>query len=129
MTRSRSAISAIFRSAIRAARPKADVRFEMLDHTSLASVAECAERVGATESHLDLLVNNAGVMTPPKRLETDDGFELQFGVNHLAHFALTLRLLPLLHEQGVVFRLVLPHARHLGVSLRPNAELVHLFES
>jgi NAD(P)-dependent dehydrogenase (short-subunit alcohol dehydrogenase family) len=82
-------------AAIRAAHPKADVRFEPLDLTSLASVAACAERVSAAEPRLDLLINNAGVMTPPKRLETTDGFELQFGVNHLAHFALTLRLLAL----------------------------------
>jgi NAD(P)-dependent dehydrogenase (short-subunit alcohol dehydrogenase family) len=85
-------------AAIRAAHPKADVRFELLDLTSLGSVAACADRVIAAEPRLDLLVNNAGVMTPPKRLETTDGFELQFGVNHLAHFALSLRLLPLVRR-------------------------------
>ena len=45
---------------------------------------------------LDLLINNAAVMTPPKRMETSDGFELQFGTNYLGHFALTAELLPLL---------------------------------
>ena len=45
---------------------------------------------------IDLLINNAGIMAPPKRLETASGFELQFGTNHLGHFALTARLLPLL---------------------------------
>lgn len=83
---------------IRAAHPRADVRFEHLDLTSLASVEACAERLLAEEPKLDLLINNAGVMTPPARRETEDGFELQFGVNHLAHFALTLRLLPLVRR-------------------------------
>jgi NAD(P)-dependent dehydrogenase (short-subunit alcohol dehydrogenase family) len=83
---------------IRAAHPDADVRFEVLDLTSLASVATCAERVAAAEPRLDLLVNNAGVMAPPTRQETADGFELQVGVNHLAHFALTARLLPLVRR-------------------------------
>ncbi|THD60537.1 SDR family oxidoreductase [Phenylobacterium sp.] len=85
-------------ASIRAAHPGADVRFEMIDLTSLASVAACAERVMAAEPRLDLLINNAGVMTPPTRQETADGFELQFGVNHLAHVALTARLLPLVRR-------------------------------
>jgi NAD(P)-dependent dehydrogenase (short-subunit alcohol dehydrogenase family) len=83
---------------IRTAHPKAEVRFERLDLTSLASVASCAERLTVSCPRLDLLVNNAGVMTPPTRQETADGFELQFGVNHLGHFALTARLLPLLRR-------------------------------
>ena len=64
-----------------------------LDLASLASVRAFAE---AWEGPLDLLVNNAGVMTPPRYRETEDGFELQFGTNHLGHFALTARLLPAL---------------------------------
>ncbi len=47
---------------------------------------------------LDLLINNAGVMTPPRYRVTEDGFELQYGVNHLGHVALTTRLLPALRE-------------------------------
>ncbi len=62
-----------------------------LDLSSLESVRACAE---AWERPLDLLVNNAGVMTPPRHRQTADGFELQFGTNHLGHFALTGRLLP-----------------------------------
>lgn len=69
----------------------ADVEWIPLDLSSLASVELAAERV-AREPRLDGLVNNAGVMIPPKTL-TEDGFELQFGVNHLAHFALTGHLL------------------------------------
>ncbi len=69
------------------------VRLEQLDLGSLTSIAAFAERwTGA----LDLLVNNAGVMTPPRYRETEDGFELQFGTNHLGHYALTGRLLPAL---------------------------------
>ena len=72
---------------IRATSAAADLEWVPLDLTNLASVQEAAEKV-ATESRLDVLVNNAGVMIPPLT-RTDDGFELQFGVNHLAHFALT----------------------------------------
>lgn len=81
---------------IRAAVPGARVGFEQLDLASLASVAGFAEKQRATRERIDLLVNNAGVMTPPQRQVTSDGFELQFGTNHLGHFALTAQLLPLL---------------------------------
>jgi NAD(P)-dependent dehydrogenase (short-subunit alcohol dehydrogenase family) len=74
----------------------AKVRFEALDLASLASVARFAERLRKDQQQVDLLVNNAGVMVPPERRETADGFELQFGTNHLGHFALTGHLLPLL---------------------------------
>jgi NAD(P)-dependent dehydrogenase (short-subunit alcohol dehydrogenase family) len=72
------------------------VRFEMLDLASLGSGQAFADRLLKQGRPLDLLINNAGVMTPPKRKITKDGFELQFGTNHLSHFALTARLLPLL---------------------------------
>ncbi len=68
---------------------------EELDLASLASVRSFAERFAASHDGLDLLVNNAGVMAPPRRL-TADGFELQLGTNHLGHFALTNLLLPLM---------------------------------
>lgn len=83
-------------AAIRAAAPSAQVRFEPLDLASLASVADFAARLKGERGSLDLLINNAGVMTPPRRQVTADGFELQFGTNHLGHFALTGHLLPLL---------------------------------
>jgi NAD(P)-dependent dehydrogenase (short-subunit alcohol dehydrogenase family) len=83
-------------AGIRAKVAGAQVRFEMLDLASLASVAAFAKRLGSERQSLDLLVNNAGVMTPPRRKTTADGFELQFGTNYLGHFALTAGLLPLL---------------------------------
>jgi NAD(P)-dependent dehydrogenase (short-subunit alcohol dehydrogenase family) len=81
---------------IRAQIPGANIRFMELDLASLASVAAFARQMAGEHGSLDLLVNNAGVMMPPQRRTTEDGFELQFGTNYLGHFALTGRLLPLL---------------------------------
>jgi len=75
----------------------ARLSYEHLDLASLASVADFAQRMHARQS-LDLLVNNAGVMALPRRQTTADGFEMQFGTNHLGHFALTARLMPLLRR-------------------------------
>ncbi|MDR4306592.1 SDR family oxidoreductase [Chelatococcus sambhunathii] len=83
---------------IRREEPFADVTFKQADLADLRSVAHLGERLADQRDSLDLLVNNAGVMTPPKRRETIDGFELQFGVNYLGHFALTAHLLPLLRN-------------------------------
>jgi protochlorophyllide reductase len=69
-----------------------------LDLADLASVSAAARTVVERYGRLDLLINNAGVMAPPRTL-TRDGFELQFGTNHLGHFALTLALLPLLRDR------------------------------
>lgn len=82
--------------------PSASIRFEAVDLGSLASVSAFASRLRGQIGALDLLINNAGVMTPPRRLETADGFELQFGTNYLSHFALTGQLLPLLAKGRVV---------------------------
>ncbi|GAB3818402.1 oxidoreductase [Kribbella italica] len=68
-----------------------------LDLADLTSVQRAAEQITKTHDRLDLLVNNAGVMAPPYR-QTLDGFELQLGTNHLGHFALTARLMPLLQQ-------------------------------
>src|SRR3981189_959614 len=70
-------------------------RYQHLDLDTLASVADFAQRMHALQS-LALLINNAGVMALPRRQTTADGFEMQFGTNHLGHFALTTRLMPLL---------------------------------
>jgi NAD(P)-dependent dehydrogenase (short-subunit alcohol dehydrogenase family) len=67
------------------------------DLASLASVRRFSEQLSNRHRTLDLLINNAGVMSPPQRQTTQDGFELQLGTNYLAHFALTARLFPLLH--------------------------------
>jgi len=77
---------------IRTATPSAQVSVVALDLASLASVREGARRIGAEYERIDVLINNAGVMRPP-RSTTADGFELQFGTNHLGHFALTGLLL------------------------------------
>lgn len=83
---------------IRAEVPSAKVRFEQADLASLKSVADFAARLRAQREGLDLLINNAAVMTPPNRQETSDGLELQFGTNYLGHFALTAQLMPLLRK-------------------------------
>lgn len=78
----------------RALRDDADIRFEMLDLADLSSVRDFVARIDSSEPKLDVLVNNAGVAMPPMRIETRDGFELQFAVNYLGHFLLTADLLP-----------------------------------
>lgn len=81
---------------IRADVPDAKLTIKRLDLSSLNSVAGLGEELVAEGRPIDVLINNAGLMTPPRRAETDDGFELQFGANHLGHFALVAHLLPLL---------------------------------
>jgi NAD(P)-dependent dehydrogenase (short-subunit alcohol dehydrogenase family) len=76
--------------------PTAKLTIKQLELGSLNSVAALGEDLVAEGRPIDILINNAGLITPPKRQTTDDGFELQFGVNHLGHFALTGHLLPLL---------------------------------
>lgn len=81
---------------IRDAVPGARVGTRRLDLSSLQSVADLAGALLAEGRPIHILINNAGVMNPPSRQTTVDGFELQWGTNHLGHFALTARLLPLL---------------------------------
>jgi NAD(P)-dependent dehydrogenase (short-subunit alcohol dehydrogenase family) len=87
--------------------PSASVEVTQLDLASLSSVRTFSQRFLASHGRLDLLINNAGVMAAPYQ-RTVDGFELQFGINHLGHFALTGLLLPALRDQ--------PGARVVAVS-------------
>ena len=93
--------------AITTAFPSSTVEAAQLDLASLRSIRAFADHIRAGNDHIDLLINNAGVMAAPYR-RTADGFELQFGTNHLGHFALTGLLLPLLYER--------PDARVVTVS-------------
>jgi NAD(P)-dependent dehydrogenase (short-subunit alcohol dehydrogenase family) len=77
---------------ITATSPHADVALQELDLTSLESIRAAADQLRSDHDHIDLLINNAGVMMTPKST-TKDGFELQFGTNHLGHFAFTGLLL------------------------------------
>ncbi|MEZ5428742.1 MAG: SDR family NAD(P)-dependent oxidoreductase [Pyrinomonadaceae bacterium] len=81
---------------IRAEFKDADLELIRLDLADLKSVAEFADEFKQKHDRLDLLINNAGVMVPPYS-KTADGFELQFGTNHLGHFALTAHLLDMLN--------------------------------
>jgi len=83
---------------IRQSVPAAKVSLRSLDLSSLDSVAALGVTLREEGHPIHILVNNAGVMTPPDRQITADGFELQFGTNHLGHFALVAHLLPLLQE-------------------------------
>ena len=80
--------------------PGAMAELLVLDLASFASIREAARHELATGLPLHLLINNAGVMTPPRRLETSEGFELQFGTNVLGHFHLTALLLPSVERAG-----------------------------
>jgi NAD(P)-dependent dehydrogenase (short-subunit alcohol dehydrogenase family) len=79
---------------VRADVPDAKLTIKHLDLSSLSSIAALGEELIAEGRPVDILINNAGVMTPPRREQTDDGFELQFGANHLGHFALVGHLPP-----------------------------------
>lgn len=85
------------KAQIDAEKPAGKVTVMSLDLASLAKVRKFVDAFQKKFDKLDLLINNAGVMIPPYG-KTEDGFELQFGTNHLGHFALTARLMPLLKE-------------------------------
>ncbi|MDE3105540.1 MAG: SDR family oxidoreductase [Acidobacteriota bacterium] len=88
--------------AIRQQVPEAQLELAVVDLGSLDSVRRVAERELERGLPLHLLINNAGVMAPPRRRLTIDGYELQFGTNVLAHFVLTGHLLPALEQVGDV---------------------------
>jgi NAD(P)-dependent dehydrogenase (short-subunit alcohol dehydrogenase family) len=105
---------------ILAGRPNAALELVPLDLASLDSVREAAERIVAAHERVDILVNNAGIMGVPER-RTADGFELQFGVDHLGHWALTARLMPaLLRADGARIVTVTSTAHHIGRAVDPR---------
>ncbi|MGH3351598.1 MAG: SDR family oxidoreductase, partial [Nocardioides sp.] len=83
-------------TTIRELVPEAKISLRDLDLSSLASVTALAETLLDEDQPFHIMINNAGVMTPPDHQTTADGFELQLGTNHLGHFALVARILPLL---------------------------------
>jgi NAD(P)-dependent dehydrogenase (short-subunit alcohol dehydrogenase family) len=103
--------------SIAAAFPSAIVDASQLDLADLASIRAFAERIRARNDHIDLLINNAGVMAAPYR-RTADGFELQLGTNHLGHFALTGLLLPLLRGQPDTRVVTVSSNNHKGGQMR-----------
>lgn len=78
--------------------PSAKISFEIVDLASLESIKQFGQRLRSARKSLDVLINNAALMAPPKRLETVDGLEIQFGTNYVGPFLLTSELLPLLHN-------------------------------
>ena len=90
------------------------VSFSELDLASLASVQSFSHRILDAGVPIDVLINNAGVMMPKMRSLTSDGFELQFGVNHLGHFALTAQLRPALAQAPQPRVVTVSSGAHLG---------------
>jgi NAD(P)-dependent dehydrogenase (short-subunit alcohol dehydrogenase family) len=104
---------------IRGGMPNASLEVVPLDLGSLASVREAADRILEAHEKIDILVNNAGVMGIPER-RTVDGFEMQFGVDHLGHFALTALLMPaLLRAEAARVVTVTSTAHHMGRAVDP----------
>lgn len=100
--------------------PEARLCLVQLDLASLDSVRAAAEQILAAHDRVDLLVNNAGIMGIPEG-RTADGFEIQFGVDHLGHFALTARLLPaLLKAPAARVVTVTSTAHHMGRAVNPD---------
>lgn len=98
---------------LKAAAPDGEVSLQQLDLASLDSVRSAADALRADYPQIDLLINNGGVMYTPKQL-TKDGFELQFGTNHLGHFALT----------GLLLDHLLPVAGSRVVTVSSNAHRI-----
>jgi NAD(P)-dependent dehydrogenase (short-subunit alcohol dehydrogenase family) len=110
---------------IRSQSPHASLELVRLDLASLTSVRAAAEQILGVHGRVDLLVNNAGVMGLPER-RTADGFEMQLGVNHLGHWALTALLMPaLIAAPRARVVAVTSTAHHMGRALDPNNPHLH----
>jgi NAD(P)-dependent dehydrogenase (short-subunit alcohol dehydrogenase family) len=111
--------AAAARASIRDEIPDASLELQPLDLASLASVREAAATILAHHQRVDILVNNAGLMAVPEQ-RSEDGFEMQFAVNHLGHFALTALLLPaLLARDDARVVSVTSTGRHGGSAVDP----------
>ena len=120
-----AAKSAAARAAITDELPDATLEVQPLDLASIDAVAEAAASILARHPTIDVLIDNAGVMATPEQ-RTRDGFEMQFGVNHLGHFALTALLLPpLLRSLDARVVSVTSTGRHVGRAVdRENPHLI-----
>ena len=104
---------------IRGTAGDASLEVVALDLGSQGSVREAAEQILATHERIDLLINNAGVMGIPQR-KTVDGYEMQFGVDHLGHWSLTALLMPaLLRADAARIVTVTSTAHHMGRAVNP----------
>lgn len=113
------------RAAIETQVPDAQLHDVSLDLGSQASVRHAAESILVQHERVDVLVNNAGLMAVPER-QTHDGFEMQLGVNHLGHFALTRLLLPaLLRANASRVVTVTSFAHHFGRAIDPGNPFLH----
>ncbi|GGC28377.1 SDR family oxidoreductase [Brevibacterium sediminis] len=101
-------------ATIRERAPKASVSLRSLDLSSLDSVAALGETLNYEGDPIHMFIGNAGIMHPPERQTTKDGFELQFGTNHLGHAALIGHLLPLLQAGGARVTLQISIAANQG---------------
>ena len=104
------------------------VFLEKLDLASLDSVRKFAENILNSEPRLDILINNAGVMACPYQ-KTEDGFEMQFGVNHLGHFLLTILLLDLLKRSAPSRIINVSSSAHAMGSGKINFDDIHFEKS
>lgn len=108
------------RDEILAAHPTADLEIVELDLASQESTRKAAAAIVAAHAKVDILVNNAGLMAMPER-RTDDGFEMQLGVNHFGHWTFTAGLMPsLLAADAARVVTVTSVARHLGFAVDPD---------
>lgn len=97
--------------------PDAKIEVRECDLSDLASIRDCCSKLNKELTRIDYLINNAGLMTCPLSWRTKDGFDMQFGVNHLGHVLLTEMLLPLLKESAKTYRpriVILSSLAHLG---------------